>query len=96
MALHLGTNCPKAAAMVEPTSFRFVIELWPSRDAMASEIGARPSAVSKWWQRDNIPAEWWASLLDTDAAVSAGVTADVLTRLAARDVAALESSETRT
>ena len=33
-----------------------IIELWPSRDAMAGEIGATRSQVSKWWQRDNLCA----------------------------------------
>lgn len=69
-------------------SFRAVIELWSTRDALASAIGAKPSAVSKWWQRDFIPADWWNAVLCTDKARSAGVTADLLTRLAAREAAA--------
>lgn len=69
-------------------SFRSVIELWSTRDALASEIGAKPSAVSKWWQRDFIPADWWAAVLCTEKAREAGVSADLLTRLAAREVAA--------
>lgn len=67
------------------TSFRSIIELWPSREAMAADIGANASAVSKWWQRDGIPAEWWAAVLTTDRAITAGLTAEQLTGLAARE-----------
>jgi hypothetical protein len=71
--------------MPDLKSFRLVIELWSSREAMALEIGARAPAVSKWWQRDNIPSEWWSRVLSTDRAKTAGVTSDLLTRLAARE-----------
>lgn len=67
--------------MSNVTSFRSLIELWPSRDGMASDIGARASAVSKWWQRDNIPAEWWTAILATERS---GITLEVLAELAAR------------
>jgi hypothetical protein len=74
--------------MADLTSFRKIIELWPSREAMAADI---PSAtgwiVSKWWQRDTIPAEWWSALLETERARSNDVTADLLTALAAREPA---------
>ena len=73
--------------MSDLTSFQKIIELWPSREAMASDIpGAGAWTVSKWWQRDAIPAEWWSALLSTETAVSGGVTADLLTALAAREV----------
>jgi hypothetical protein len=70
--------------MTELTSFRLIIELWPSREAMAADIGAGASAVSKWWQRDSVPAEWWSAILMTDVAVSVGLNAETLTFLAAR------------
>jgi hypothetical protein len=44
-------------------------------------------SIIEWWQRDSIPAEWWASLLVTPRALEAGLTADVLTALAARESA---------
>lgn len=69
-------------------SFRSVIELWPSRDAMASDVGAKPSAVSKWWQRNALPAEWWSAVLATEVARSAGVTAERLAEIAAREAVA--------
>lgn len=92
--MHLRTDCPKTAPMSSQiTSFRAVIELWGPRDArgareaLASELGASASAVSKWWQRDSIPAEWWASLVSTEKASSNGVTAETLTALARREEA---------
>jgi hypothetical protein len=71
--------------MVDLDSFRTLIELWASREAMASDIGANPSAVSKWWQRNAVPAEWWSAILSTEVACCAGVSADALTILAARE-----------
>ena len=75
--------------MADLTSFRTIIELWGAdRIALASELpGATATQVSKWWQRDNVPAEWWSALLGTEKAITAGVTADLLARLAAREVA---------
>lgn len=51
---------------------------------MAADIGARDRAVSKWWQRDTIPSEWWSSLLLTKTAKKEGLNSDLLTGLAAR------------
>lgn len=65
-------------------SFRALIEFWPSREAMAADIGAKPSAVSKWWQRDSVPAEWWAPILSTDIAIKSRLRPEALIDLAAR------------
>lgn len=67
--------------MSKPRSFSDIVDLWPTRDALASEVGASHEAVRKWAQRDFIAAEWWPSLLKTSRAKSAGVTADLLVRL---------------
>lgn len=72
--------------MTDLASFRSIIELWPSREAMAVDLGVGAAAVSKWWQRDSIPAEYWSGLLATDRARDAAVSADLLTSLAAREV----------
>jgi len=82
--------------MADLTSFREIIELWGtshgSRIAMAADLpGATSTQVTKWWQRDSIPAEWWQSLLATDRAASSGVTAGLLTELAAREVEVVEA-----
>jgi hypothetical protein len=66
------------------SSFRALIQLWPSREAMATDIGAKSSAVSKWWQRDSIPAEWWSPILATETAFKERVRAETLIDLAAR------------
>jgi hypothetical protein len=82
--------------MSDATSFRAIIELWPSKEAMASDVGAGPWAVSKWWQRNSIPAEWWSAVLGAEPAREAGVTAEMLTALAARDTASIgEPAEVR-
>lgn len=83
MALTFGTDSPiDAGTMRRPRSFCSVIDLWPTREAMAVDVGASSEAVRKWVQRDFIPAEWWTSVLRTDRAKSAGVTADLLAKLA--------------
>lgn len=85
MSLRLRTICPKTVAMANFRSFRDVIELWPSKEALASDVAARAPTVSKWWQRDSIPAERWSAILSTDKARSGGVTSETLIELAARE-----------
>jgi hypothetical protein len=54
---------------------------------MAADIGTGASTVSKWWQRDSVPAEWWSAVLSTEKAAANLVTAELLTALAAREPA---------
>jgi hypothetical protein len=68
-------------------SFRSVISLWASPEAMAVDIGAGAAAVRKWSQRDRIPDEWWSSILGTMTAKLAGLNAETLVELAKRDAA---------
>jgi hypothetical protein len=80
------------SAMTQITSFRSVVELWGPKDAfgarrdMAAEIGVSSSVVAKWWQRNWIPPEYWSAILSTDRARDAGLSAELLTGLAAREV----------
>ena len=66
------------------STFRDVVSLWASPDAMAADIGASVAAARKWPQRDNIPAEWWRPILETPVARDAGLTAEMMATLAAR------------
>jgi hypothetical protein len=91
MSLHFKTDCLIGEGMTHLPSFQSIIDLWPSREAMAAEIGAKPAAVSKWWQRDSVPAEWWSTILATERAVGAGLNAEALTALAARQPAVDEA-----
>lgn len=78
--------------MCDLTSFRSIIELWGPKDAhgariaMGNDIGVSAAVVTKWWQRDSIPPEYWSSIVSTEKAVAAGATAELLVRLAAREV----------
>lgn len=45
------------------SSFRDIIGLWPTPDALALELGAKAETVRKWRQRDSIPADWWHPLI---------------------------------
>jgi hypothetical protein len=65
-------------------SFRDVVELWRTPEVLAAEIGASHWAVHKWRQRDAIPAEWWARLLQTKIARRHSLNADLLAKLADR------------
>jgi hypothetical protein len=75
-----------APAVLTPSSFRDIIDLWPSPDEMAAELEAGRWTVPKWKTRNSIPAEWWQRLLKTERAKSHGVTADLLTELASREI----------
>ena len=87
--------------MSDITSFRAIIELWGpenawgAREAMAADVGASASVVTKWWQRKTIPAEWWSAVLATNKVREAGVTAETLTSFAAREVVEGNTDEVR-
>ena len=66
------------------SSFRDIIGLWPSPDALAAELGAKAETVRKWRQRDSIPAEWWMPLIDVARARSVDLSAAEMATLAAR------------
>lgn len=73
---------------MQPSSFREVVSLWPSRQELASELGVHPEAVRKWSERNSIPAEWWLPILRTPRAEGAGLTADAFAGFVARESAA--------
>lgn len=85
--MRLRTERPKISAMVEFRNFRDVVELWPSREAMAADVSEHAWVISKWWQRRSIPADRWSVILLTDRAREAGLTSDTLIALAAREPA---------
>jgi len=76
------------------TSFSELIELWDTREALASDLGVKAFVVSKWWQRDSVPADWWSAILATDVAVKAGLKAETFVALAARKATELEEART--
>lgn len=50
---------------------------------MASDVDCGGSSrVRKWWQRNNIPSDWWMRVLETDVAKASNLTADLFARLA--------------
>lgn len=90
MDLQIGTLCPNNSVMLVDsplTSFRSVIDLWSSREAMSDDVGASNWAVIKWHKRDSIPSNWWARVLSTQKARDAGLTLDLFSRLAVREEA---------
>ena len=49
--------------MAQKTPIRELIDTWPNRKALASEIGANPDAVHKWAQSGRIPPRWQAKVI---------------------------------
>ena len=49
--------------MSQHTPIKDLIDEWPTRRALADEIGAKEAAVHKWAQADRIPAAWQASVV---------------------------------
>jgi hypothetical protein len=68
-------------------SFRDIIALWPSPEALADEIGEKGWTVRKWKQRDSIPSGRWLAVIEAAAARGARVTAEEMARIAAREAA---------
>lgn len=57
-----------------------IIELWPSLDALSSDVGAKVETVRKWKQRGRIPARHWVAVADAAKGRKLGVSLDVLAR----------------
>jgi hypothetical protein len=76
--------------MKAPSSFQAVIDLWPSRTALASEMGLPDAGIVRTWRnRDRIPDEYWSGLVAAAAARKLRtVTPELLTALAATKRAA--------
>lgn len=60
-----------------------IIDLWPTRAALASDISVAgdvvtPDRVHKWAARGDIPARYWARIIDAGRARGADVTAEAL------------------
>jgi len=71
-------------------SFRDVMELWPTVNEFAVEIGVPAPTANKWRQRNRVPVSFWSAVLGTRKARKAHVTADLLVEIAARHVEPVE------
>jgi hypothetical protein len=60
-----------------------VIELWPSAEAMAADIGEKGVTVRAWKQRENIPADRDLKLIEAAGRRGIGLTLEHLARLRA-------------
>ena len=49
--------------MSEQTPIKELIDRWPTRRALADEIGAKEAAVHKWAKAGRIPAVWQAGVI---------------------------------
>lgn len=70
--------------MDEISTVRAVIDLWPSRKALAEAVGASVAAVHKWAQAGAIPARFHQSVIDAGQAQGLPLTAEMMVRLHAR------------
>lgn len=43
------------------TSFRAIIEQWPTVASFAAAVGTLERTAMSWWQRDSIPSDWMAA-----------------------------------
>ncbi len=49
--------------MAQDNPIKNLIDTWPTRKALALQIGANPEAVHKWAASGRIPADWQASVV---------------------------------
>ena len=64
-------------------SYRDIIDAWPSRRALAEDLGVDYETVKKWRQRDSIPAAHWPALVKAARRRKVRVTLTLLVDLAA-------------
>jgi hypothetical protein len=65
------------------TSFREIIEWWPTTRALAEQLDVRDETVRQ-WKTNGIPAPYWQALLETEIARRHRLTPAVLVRLVDR------------
>lgn len=53
--------------MAENFTIRDLIAEWPTRKALADEIGANTDAVHKWAASNRIPSDWQAAVVEAAA-----------------------------
>ena len=73
-------------------SFRDVIELFGTPDALAGELGAKAETVRKWRQRNSIPAEWWLPVIEAGARAGKDLSAEQFASIASRPPTASPAS----
>jgi hypothetical protein len=66
-----------------PHSFSDLIDLWPSVEDFASDIGVPFHTARNWRARNSIPAYRWAAVVAAAKKRHLSVSADLLTRMAA-------------
>ncbi len=66
-------------------SFRDIIDLWPTPDALAAQIGEKAWTVRKWKQRNKIPGEHWMSVAKAACGQGIDVTIEQMAALASRE-----------
>ena len=49
--------------MAQENPIRDLIDTWPTRKALADQIGATPDAVHKWAASGRIPSDWQAAVV---------------------------------
>ena len=61
--------------------YRDLIAMWPSKRALALDIGAKLKTVELWHHRDSIPASWWLELIKAADRRGISVSSDTLVRI---------------
>lgn len=67
-----------------PTSFREIVNEWPSMAVLAEDLGVTYEVVRKWRQRRSIPPDHWERLLLAARRRRVRLRAQDLIRIAAR------------
>lgn len=67
--------------MSEPSSILELLDLWPTRRELATEIAASTDRVHKWAQTGSIPAKYHLAIIMAAERRGFSVTGDLLARL---------------
>jgi hypothetical protein len=67
------------------STFRDLIDVWPTRSGFASDVGVPVGRVHKWVQNNSIPAPLLNRVLAACSKRKIGITADALIKMAAEE-----------
>lgn len=66
-----------------PATFPEVIDLWPSINEFAAEMGVHINTVRNWHTRGRIPAKYWTGIIECAKRREIRITPSLLTQIAA-------------
>lgn len=75
-------------------SFRNIIDMWRDRARFAADVGVKYQTARQWYERDNIPVQYWLPLIRAAREKGYELTTETLLELSSRKARTFPMQET--